>query len=293
MEVFPNAIESIADLDKNQIEALLSRAKRIKNGRFEMLGTQPTVCTLFLEKSTRTKISFALAAQKLGCRLLDVDPETSALGKGESLLETLRTLWALDVKLCVLRTPEKIFLPLERQLPLKIINGGDGMGEHPCQALGDLFTMREMGFDLQGKCVAVVGDCLHSRIFHSLQKLLPQFGADVIQVGPPSLADSSLTLREAVERADLLYLLRVQRERHNRMTLSKDEYHKHWGLDLVKVQRWGKKDVPVFHPGPTNIGVEVSLDLVNSPRYHGLLQVQHSMPLKAALMEFMLKERDS
>ena len=162
-------------------------------------------------------------------------------------------------------------------------------GEHPTQALGDVFTMREMGFDLKKKCVAVIGDSIHSRVSHSLKKLLPLFGAYVIHAGPPSLADSSLTFKEAVERADLIYLLRVQRERHNEAAVSANEYHKHWGLDLSKVQKWGKKDVPVFHPGPTNIGVEISLDLARSPHYLGLLQVQHSTPLKAALIELMLK----
>ncbi len=290
MEDFPNSIESIEDLNKNQIDALLSRAKDIKSGRFKPLNTESIVCTLFLEKSTRTKISFALAAKKLGCCFLDVDPETSALGKGEELLETLRTLKALGVNLCILRTPEKTFLPLQSEIPLKIINGGDGMGEHPCQALGDLFTMKETGFDLKNKCVVIVGDSIHSRVSHSLQKLLPLFGADIITTGPQSLTDSSLTLKEAVEKADLLYLLRVQRERHKNTDVAMDEYHRDWGLDLKKIQEWGKTGVPVFHPGPTNIGVEISRGLVNSPQYHGFLQVQHSIPLKTALMEYMLNE---
>ena len=288
MSAFPSVLESISDLHKNQIDFLLLKAKAFKEGQDPQKGKKSIICTLFYENSTRTRISFEIAAKKLGHDFCHLEQSTSSQQKGEKLRETLKTLKALGIGLCILRTPEKFSHYFsDHPPPLDIINGGDGQGEHPTQALVDIFTMKELGHDPQGRCVAIIGDTKHSRVFRSLSKLLPLFQAQVLTAGPKDLNNSSIALDEAIDRADILYLLRSQWERHGMKCYSQD-----WCLDLVKLKKRGKENVPIFHPGPANIGSEISDDLVLSPQYKALSQVEHSIPLRMALLECMLQEVD-
>ncbi len=309
MRNFPSVLQSIRDLTKEQVDGLLALAKKFKSYSDDWQGLPipfiriPVVATLFLEDSTRTKYSFAIAIQKMGGQYLDFQAHFSGLNKGEELDETLATLSVQGVDLCVVRTD------ISRQLeafkahpPLRIVNGGDGTHQHPSQALLDLFTMLEVGLEPQGKTVAIVGDVAHSRVANSLLDLLPWYGVKIILCGPPSFMPQSLppgvqvthSRDEALASCDLAYLLRIQRERHRGqvLDLSPDEYARDYGVDLARLRTLGK-NIPVFHPGPANIGVEMAQDILSAPHYFGHLQVRNSIYMRMAIMQAVLQNNDT
>jgi len=300
MSGFPKVLESTQDLSKGQISTLLSMAKSLKEGQntpfFFDQEQRPFLATLFLENSTRTKTSFAIAALKLGAHYIDFNVSTSSLSKGENLEETLLTLKYQGVDACVIRTPNSNELDkFKKDPPLCLINGGDGTNQHPTQALLDLFTLFELGLDPQGKTVAIVGDIAHSRVANSLVDLLQRFGAKVIFCGPEECLPKSTTgavmvtesLDEALELSDVIYTLRIQKERHTGPTAYYDSYHKLFGLNLNKIIGL-KKGPVILHPGPVNIGVELSADVLKSPFYKGYEQVINSIYMRMAIISAML-----
>lgn len=306
MNKFPSVLESIDDLSFEQIRSLLTVSAENKI-RFQDRQFAPyesyrkyVVATSFLEHSTRTKHSFGLAIQKLGCMYVDFNAEKSSLQKGENIEETLLTLWHQGVDLCILRTSITDQLKeFKQRPPIKLINGGDGVNEHPTQALLDLFTLIDNGHELSGKTITIVGDSLHSRVTHSLVKLLPQFGAKIILCGPKEyLYDDprvghSQDLDECLAQSDILYLLRIQKERHNspNHTQIYETYTEKFGVDLARLKRAGKR-MPVLHPGPANIGVEIGLDVVKSELFLGYQQVVNSVYTRMAILMAMLENGD-
>ncbi|MCO4792602.1 MAG: aspartate carbamoyltransferase catalytic subunit [Bacteriovoracaceae bacterium] len=306
MNNFPSVFEAISDLSKDQIEGLLILAKKYKDRSYDksdFTNRIPIVANSFLENSTRTKNSFAIAIKKLGCHYLDFNTETSSLKKGESLEETLLTLYSQGVDLCIIRTSvSHHFSEFKNNAPIKIINGGDGTNQHPTQALLDLFTMTELGIDLEGKTMAIIGDCVHSRVGHSLMELLPLFGCKIILCGPsgfvPESSDNdsieiSNDLESTVKRCDFLYTLRIQKERHSGTDQTKhyETYHDKYGLNKERLEKWNK-NVPVFHPGPANIGIEISSDLMKSNLYKGYDQVVNSIHMRMAIITSILSNND-
>ena len=308
MHGFPSVLESIKDLDKKQIDGLLGLAKKFKSYANDWHGLPvpfiktPIVATSFLENSTRTKNSFAVAIKKIGATYIDFNAETSSLKKGESLEETLLTLNAQGIDLCIIRT--SVSRELEKfkdNPPVKIINGGDGTHQHPTQALLDLLTIMEIGLDLNGKTVAIIGDCSHSRVGHSLIDLLPMFGAKIILCGPKvclpqKLDNPHVTLmddvNECIKQSDLLYLLRIQKERHQGEDVSYYEtYPQDFGVDIARLKKLDRH-IPIFHPGPANVGVEISHDLIKSKYYFGYEQVQNSIYMRMAIMQAVLQNQD-
>lgn len=306
MNNFPSVFESIKDLDFQQIEGLLSLALKFKKREIDsppFINKTPIIATSFLENSTRTKHSFAIAIQKLGCMYIDFNADTSSLKKGESLEETLLTLHCQGVDACVIRTSvSRELAKFKDRPPLKIINGGDGIHEHPTQAMLDLFTLKEISEDLGGKTLTIIGDVVHSRVSHSLIELLPQFGMNLILAGPKQCIPAAgeypgieitTDLDYAAERSDFLYTLRIQKERHKGEDSSYyDSYHQTHGLSLDRLRKLNKKDIPVLHPGPVNIGVELSLDLVRSANYQGYTQVENSIPMRMAIIQAILSNND-
>ena len=283
MTPFPVVLEAISDLQKDQIDELLAKAKKFKQGA-PTFKYAPLVATCFLENSTRTKNSFVVAAKRLHAAYLNFDAQTSSLQQGEDLTETFLTLHAQGVNLGIIRSSVSGLLhPFKQNPPFKIINGGDGMHAHPTQALLDLFTMLESGLDPKGKTIAIIGDNLHSRVAHSLIALLTMYGARIILCGPegclpehaphPQVALEP-SLEKTIKAADLYYLLRVQKERHKKFGKTDyfADYHLTHGLSLKKLQE-RQLMRPVYHPGPANIGVEIDLDLIKSPLYQGYQQV--------------------
>lgn len=307
MNSFPSLLESIGDLDKLQIDGLLSLASKFKHRESEstlFTYKRPIIATSFLENSTRTKHSFAIAIQKLGAMYIDFNAETSSLKKGESLEETFLTLYHQGVNLCIFRGSVSHQLSQFREHPpIKLINGGDGTNEHPTQALLDLFTLLEISPDLEGKTLAIFGDNIHSRVGHSLCRLLPQYGMKVILCGPKHFLPEKNTLPEGVfwsdnredtlSRCDFIYLLRIQKERHDPSLASSstEDYHRTYGVSLELLKKINKL-IPVLHPGPANIGVELDHALIKSSLYKGYLQVQNSIPMRMAIIQSMLVNND-
>lgn len=303
MQDFPNVLESIEDLTHLQVENLLHSANRLKLGYVPIgssnLGRRriPIIATSFLENSTRTKHSFAIAIKKLGAMYIDFNAETSSLKKGESLEETLLTLKYQGVDLCIIRTSVSNQLAqFKKTPPLQIINGGDGINQHPTQALLDLFTIFENGINIKNKTIAIIGDCVHSRVGHSLIQLIPMFGAKIILCGPeeclpkvlPNSEVSKTTdLKEAIEKSDLLYTLRIQKERHTEVATYYDSYNENYGVNLHRLKEMNKL-MPVYHPGPANIGVEIDYELMKSPYYMGYQQVLNSVYMRMAILKAML-----
>ena len=314
MRHFPSVLESIRDLTKEQVDGLLALAKKFKSYSDDWQGLPipfirtPVVTTLFLEDSTRTKYSFAIAIKKMGGQYIDFQAHFSGLNKGEELDETLATLGTQGVDLCIIRTGvshQLTQLKLKAHPPLRIVNGGDGIHQHPTQALLDLFTMLEIGLEVEGKTVAIIGDVVHSRVANSLLDLLPWYGVKILLCGPPeflpekiSSLSSSVEIvgsrDEALANCDLAYLLRIQKERHKgkRLAGSTEEYARDYGVDANCLKRLGKK-IPLFHPGPANVGVEIARETMNSPAYFGHLQVRNSIYMRMAVMQAVLQNNDN
>ena len=311
MNEFPTVLESISDLDIDQVNFLLNTAKGFKHNPrkypFYDVG-RPVVATCFLEHSTRTKNSFVLASEILGAIYLDFDPSTSSLQKGENLEETFLTLKNQGVDICIIRTsiPGEL-RPLKKNPPFKVINGGDGMHQHPTQALLDLFTMLETGFNPKGKTMAIIGDCEHSRVCHSLIDLMTMVGTKIILCGPSGcipkvsphpMVELTTSLDYTIKNSDLLYLLRIQKERHKKFGESHyfSDYSYSHGITLDRLKSYNK-NIPVYHPGPANIGIEIGEDVIKTPidynglGYLGYQQVKHSLYMRMAIILAMLEKR--
>ena len=304
MNGFPSILESIQDLTKPQIDALLERANALKNRAPARLPLDKSlyVATSFLEHSTRTKFSFASAIKRLGGNHIDFQAENSSLKKGESLEQTLLTLYYQGIDICIIRTNESHLLDqFKDNPPIKIINGGDGSNQHPTQALLDLMTFIEVLGSLKGKRITIIGDCEHSRVTHSLIELLPQYGVELCLCGPESfLPDTQAEgvthtsdLDWALENTDAIYLLRIQSERHDQSDQRDNSgYHESWGINLSKLKKHNVT-LPIFHPGPANIGVEISQELVDSNLWMAHHQVRNSVYMRMAIIEAMVGNGDN
>lgn len=253
-----------------------------------------TVVLCFYEPSTRTRVSFEIAAKRLGASTLLWVPENSSSKKGETLFDTARTIEAMKPDLLVVRHPTSgtPFL-LSQILGVPILNAGDGFHEHPSQALLDLMTIQQFKADIQGLKVLIVGDIAHSRVARSNIYLLRTMGAEVSVCGPPTLIPPRVEelgvqvfwdLEEAVENQDVVMLLRLQFERlSGGQAPSRSEYARFYGMNN-DLARKCKPDVLVMHPGPMNRGVELAAEVADGPRSIILNQVANGVSLRMALL---------
>ncbi|MDQ6700711.1 MAG: aspartate carbamoyltransferase catalytic subunit [Acidobacteriota bacterium] len=297
----PPGLLGIETLDRGEIEAILGRAKQFQPAqnrpiqRFETLRGKMIV-NLFFESSTRTRTSFEIAAKRLGADAVSISASGSSVSKGESLVDTLNTLAAMRPNAIVMRHAAS-GAPhfLARHLPIPIINAGDGTHEHPTQALLDALTIRDRSSTLEGLRVAIIGDIAHSRVARSNVHLLSKFGADIVLCGPapllpPALGDIApgvtLThdIREAIEDADVVMMLRVQLERQHESALSAGEYFPFYGLRLEHMAL-AKPHAIVMHPGPINRGRELSSEVADSQRSVILNQVENGVAVRMAVLE--------
>ena len=295
---------SMDQLKAEDITKILDTAETLRQMTDRPIKKLPTlrgrtVCNLFYEASTRTRISFELAAKRLSADVINFSADSkSSVAKGESLKDTAWTLEAMGVDAIVVRhgssgAPHQ----LSQWVQASVINAGDGSHEHPTQALLDLFSIREHFKDLTGLKVAIVGDILHSRVARSNVKGLVTMGAEVVLVGPPTLipkqaeawgAKLVYDLDSVIEDVDVCYLLRVQRERlAEQLFPSLREYSALWGLDARRMNRM-KPDALVMHPGPMNRGVEIAADVSESARSIILDQVSNGLAVRMSLLYLML-----
>jgi aspartate carbamoyltransferase catalytic subunit len=253
-----------------------------------------TVVNFFVEPSTRTRSSFELAEKRLSADSLNFSTSTSSLVKGETLLDTLRNLEAMDPDFIVLRHSEAgapHFLARHGRTP--IINAGDGAHEHPTQALLDAFTIRRSKQRLAGLKVAIVGDILHSRVARSNVHLLTKMAAEVVLCGPPTLLPRGLErlgarvtyrMDEAIEGADVVMMLRIQRERmKGGFFPTLREYATFYGLDAQRL-KLAARDAIVMHPGPINRGVEIMGDVADGEASVILDQVRSGVAVRMAVL---------
>jgi aspartate carbamoyltransferase catalytic subunit len=289
---------SIADLTRDDVERILEAAGRLAtlDERLPALRGK-VVLTLFFESSTRTSSSFELAAKRLGADTMSFKAAGSSVDKGESLKDTVLTLSAYDPAAIVVRHPH-IGAPqlLTRWTDAAVVNAGDGKHQHPTQALLDLFTMQEAFGRLEGLHVAIVGDVLHSRVARSLVQALALVGAHTTLVGPPTLIPKGIealgcdtaTAIDAIDTADAVYVLRMQRERmESAYVPSLREYAARWGVTPERLRR-GQM---VLHPGPINRGVELDGRVADSPASLILEQVRNGLVVRMAVLQDLLVAR--
>lgn len=296
----------LADLSRAEIEALLDSAAAFRRQVRLTRDTSSvlrgwTVANLFFEPSTRTQVSFELAARRLGAEVINLQVAQSSVAKGESLIDTARTLEALGASVLVLRhraagAPHLV----ARHVSVPVVNAGDGAHEHPTQGLLDLLTVRDRLGTIQGRHVAIVGDIRHSRVARSDIWGFTRLGARVTLVGPPPLVPLEMAelgvrvshdLEAVLPTVDVLYVLRIQRERQNGNLLpSLGAYRKHYGVDLERLRR-ARPDLVVMHPGPANVGVEITGPVLEHPRSAVAEQVANGVAVRMAVLARLAEAR--
>ena len=298
----------IADLESEEIGLILDTADAMKEIAARPIKKVPTlrgrtVVNLFFEPSTRTRTSFEVAEKRLSADTLSIAVAQSSVTKGETLLDTVRNLEAMAPDMIVMRhaasgAPHL----LARLCRSAIINAGDGMHEHPTQALLDAFTIREHKKRLDGLKVSIVGDLLHSRVLRSNVQLLNKMGADVWACGPPTLMPVDLarfgvrpttSIDEAADGADVIMMLRIQHERmHGHYIPSTREYFATFGLTPARAAR-AKPDVIIMHPGPMNRGVEIDSEVADGPYSVILEQVANGVAVRMAVLYLLAGQESS
>jgi aspartate carbamoyltransferase catalytic subunit len=294
----------IKDIAREDVELILSTASSFKDVLKRDIKKVPTLrgkttVNLFFEPSTRTKTSFELAEKRLSTDVLNFSVPMSSVVKGESLYDTVKTIEAYGVDFIVIRhSSSGVPHFIARNVNASVINAGDGINEHPTQALLDAFTIIEKKGSLQGLTIAIVGDVFHSRVAKSNVYLLSKFDACIKLIGPPTLVpemkgynvEICSDMDEGLKGADVVMMLRIQTERQGKGFFpSTQEYFRYWGLDMKRLKR-AKKDALVMHPGPMNRGIEISSDVADSSQSVILDQVTNGIAVRMAVMYLLRRE---
>lgn len=290
----------LEDLKNLFSKARLYKSALDKNTAEHFPKIEKTLVNLFLEPSTRTRVSFEIAAKKLGAQVVNIESATSSLTKGESLIDTALNLQALYADALIIRNKESGSASMVAQhLNIPVINAGDGTNEHPTQALLDAFTITEhfRTLSLSGLTIAIVGDIAHSRVAGSNIPLLQTLGAKIILVGPESWIPSNLAnenvsisddLESALKVADVAMFLRIQTERHaNQSQVPLDYYVLKFSMNQSRLS-WLKKDAVIMHPGPINEDIELDAHCIRSDRSLILQQVSNGVAVRMAVIESCL-----
>jgi aspartate carbamoyltransferase catalytic subunit len=300
----PRHLLTLDGLSRDVLTSLLVRAQAFAEGHYDRRALDDVaVCTLFFEPSTRTRMSFTLAAQRLGADVLNFDASTSSTSKGETALDTMKNLEAMGVRGFVIRHREDgavAALAGHANPGTSLVNAGDGRSAHPTQGLLDMLTLRQAkGADFSKLKVAIVGDVKHSRVARSDLQALRALGAGEIRVcGPAALLPDDGTLHgcvvshdldAALEGVDAAMMLRLQRERMEEgLVTSLDDYHRDYGLTAARLRR-AAPDAVVMHPGPMNRGVEITDEVADGPQSLILKQVGNGVAVRMAVLEALLR----
>lgn len=298
----------IKDLNREDIQLILSTAQQFKEVLQRPVKKVPslrdvTIVNLFFENSTRTRMSFELAEKRLSADSLNFTASASSVAKGETLLDTVNNILSMKVDMVVMRHSAS-GAPhfLAKHIPAAIVNAGDGINEHPTQALLDAFSMQEKTGRLEGLKVAIIGDVMHSRVALSNIYLLGKMGAEVLLAGPPTLIPKYITealgvrvtynVKEALEWCDVANVLRIQLERQNQPLFSSlREYNLAYGISRRLLEGL-KKDIVIMHPGPINRGVELDSDVADGPYSIILNQVENGVAVRMAAL-YLLANREN
>ncbi len=291
----------IEHLEAAEILGLLKLARRMNPLKPRPLLRGKRVLLLFYEPSTRTRSSFEVAAKSMGAITTLVLSSGSSIEKGESLLDTGYTLCAVGADVIVIRHPHAgAPLLMATHLDIPVINAGDGMHEHPSQALLDAYTILRHKKTLKGLQVAIVGDIYHSRVARSAIHLLSKFGTRITLCGPPqflpelaiSLAPGlhiTRTVEEAVRGADVIMVLRVQKERLAGMKISLQDYVSRYQITMARL-KMAKKDAMVMHPGPIIRGLELTWEVADCPQSAIVEEVRNGVPVRMAILAKALRK---
>ncbi len=300
MQLSTKHLLGIKNLTPQDISLILSTAEQFKEVLQRPVKKVPslrevTIVNLFYENSTRTRISFELAEKRLSADTINFTASSSSAAKGETLLDTVNNILSMKVDMVVMRHSAS-GAPhfLAEHIPAAIINAGDGINEHPTQALLDAFSIKEKTGTLQGRKVALIGDILHSRVAQSNIYLLKKMGAEVLVCGPPTLIPKhisealgvhvSYNLKEALEWCDVANVLRIQLERQNQVLFSSlREYNLAYGISKELLDSLNKQII-IMHPGPINRGVELNSDVADSDQSIILQQVENGVAVRMAVL---------
>ena len=300
-------ILGIKDLDRSEIETILSLAQSFKGISRRDVKKVPalrgkTVVNLFYEPSTRTRVSFEVAAKRLSADVINIASETSSVKKGETLIDTGRNIEALKADIIVMRhNYSGAPALLARHLNISVVNAGDGWHEHPTQALLDIFTLKEKLGKIKGLKITIIGDIAHSRVARSNIWGLTKLGAKVTVCAPPMLipegikemgAEVSHNIEEALGEADAVNVLRMQFERDEQNAFPKQiEYFKNFGVTEERLSK-AKKNIVVMHPGPINRGIEMSSEVADGSNSVILEQVTNGIAVRMAVLFLVAQARD-
>jgi aspartate carbamoyltransferase catalytic subunit len=298
----------IKDLNKDDISLILQTAEQFKEVLQRPIKKVPslrdvTIVNLFYENSTRTRISFELAEKRLSADSINFSSSGSSVSKGETLLDTVNNILSMKVDMVVMRhsaTGAPHFLA--KHIPAAVINAGDGINEHPTQALLDAFSIKERTGGLEGRNIAIIGDIMHSRVAQSNIYLLKKMGAEVTVCGPPTLIPKYISealgvrvnysLKKTLQWCDVANVLRIQLERQNQVLFSSlREYNLAYGIKRQMLDEL-EKDIVIMHPGPINRGVEIDSDVADSRQSIILQQVENGVAVRMAVL-YLLSNRQS
>ncbi len=308
MKLSTKHLLGIKDLNREDIQLILSTAQQFKEVLQRPVKKVPslrdvTIVNLFYENSTRTRMSFELAERRLSADVLNFAASSSSAAKGETLLDTVNNILSMKVDMVVMRHSAS-GAPhfLAQHIPAAIVNAGDGINEHPTQALLDAFSMQEKLGKLEGLKVAIIGDIMHSRVALSNMYLLQKMGAEVMVAGPPTLIPKYIKealgvrveydVKKALQWCDVANVLRIQLERQNQPLFSSlREYNLAYGIKRKLLEGLGK-DIVIMHPGPINRGVELDSDVADGPYSIVLNQVENGVAVRMAVL-YLLAGREN
>ena len=298
----------IKDLTVDDISIILKTAEQFKEVLQRPVKKVPslrdvTIVNLFYENSTRTRFSFELAEKRLSADVINFSASASSVSKGETLLDTVNNILSMKVDMVVMRHSAS-GAPhfLAKHIPAAIVNAGDGINEHPTQALLDAFSIKEKIGKLEGTKVAIIGDIMHSRVAQSNIYLLKKMGADVTVCGPPTLIPKYIkealdvkvnyNLKKTLQWCDVANVLRIQLERQNQVLFSSlREYSLAYGINKKLLDSL-QKNIVIMHPGPMNRGVEIDSDVADSNQSIILQQVENGVAVRMAVL-YLLAGRSS
>jgi aspartate carbamoyltransferase catalytic subunit len=306
MKLSTKHLLGIKDLTRDDIQLILTTAEQFKEVLQRPVKKVPslrdvTIVNLFYENSTRTRMSFELAERRLSADVLNFAATTSSAAKGETLLDTVNNILSMKVDMVVMRHSAS-GAPhfLAKHIPAAIVNAGDGINEHPTQALLDAFSMKEKLGRLEGLKVAIIGDIMHSRVALSNMYLLRKMGAEITIAGPPTLIPKYIeealdvrveyNLKKALQWCDVANVLRIQLERQNQPLFSSlREYNLAYGINRRLLESLGK-EIVIMHPGPINRGVELDSDVADGPFSIVLNQVENGVAVRMAVLYLLAGE---
>jgi aspartate carbamoyltransferase catalytic subunit len=307
MQLSVKHLLGIRTLTPADIQLILDTAAQFKEVLQRPIKKVPTlrdvtIVNLFYESSTRTRISFELAEKRLSADTINFTTSGSSVSKGETLLDTVNNILSMKVDIVVMRhSASGAPYFLAKHIPAIIVNAGDGINEHPTQALLDAFSIREKLGDLSGKKVAIIGDIMHSRVALSNIYLLKKIGAEVTVAGPPTLIPKYMqeafdirveyNVKKALEWCDVANVLRIQLERQNQVLFSSlREYSISYGINRKLLDSL-KKEIIIMHPGPINRGVELDSDVADSRQSIILEQVENGVAVRMAVLYLLAGQR--